>query len=199
MFSHAIVSGLALIFSLVLFSIVKLVNLFGVEFKYTSPYFMALLMVCAVAFVLVLVYLQVEWALVYVIVVVESTWGYKPFKRSSNLIKGYKLLALYLYLYYSLLIGTLVLGNARMSMYLSSSVSDGWKNWSFVLQIVLLSTLLTLLFLQFMAANTVLYMYCKAIHGELASEIAEEFAKEYVSLPFDDGKVPHLVSVAHLP
>ena len=48
-----------------------------------------------------------------------------------------------------------------------------------------------------MATNTVLYMYCKAIHGELAMEIAEEFAKEYVSLPFDDGKVPHLVSVSY--
>jgi hypothetical protein len=42
-----------------------------------------------------------------------------------------------------------------------------------------------------------MYMYCKAVHGELVGEIAEEFAREYVSLPFDDGKVPHLVSVAY--
>ncbi|MBA0648529.1 hypothetical protein Goklo_016229 [Gossypium klotzschianum] len=43
----------------------------------------------------------------------------------------------------------------------------------------------------------IFYMYSKAIHGELAGEIAEEFAREYVSLPFDDGKVPHVVSVVY--
>ncbi|KAJ0038054.1 hypothetical protein Pint_23569 [Pistacia integerrima] len=75
-------------------------------------------------------------------------------------------------------------------------ISNGWS-WAFVLQIVIASTLLMLLFLYNIAANTVLYMYCKAIHGELAMEIAEEFSKEYVSLPFDNGKVPHLVSVAY--
>ena len=48
------------------------------------------------------------------------------------------------------------------------------------------------------AVNTVLYLYCKAIHGELALEIAEEFARGYVSLPFDEGKVPHVVSVVHV-
>ncbi|KAJ0096186.1 hypothetical protein Patl1_16769 [Pistacia atlantica] len=54
-----------------------------------------------------------------------------------------------------------------------------------------------LLFLYNIAANTVLYMYCKAIHGELAMEVAKEFSKEYVSLPFDNGKVSHLVSIAY--
>jgi len=67
----------------------------------------------------------------------------------------------------------------------------GW----FVVQIVVTSTSLMLLLLYYAAANTVLYMYCKAFHGELAAEIAEEFAREYVSLPFDDGKIPHVVSV----
>lgn len=52
-----------------------------------------------------------------------------------------------------------------------------------------------LLLLHNAAANAVLYMYCKALHGELAFEIAEEFAREYVSLPFDDEKVPHGVTV----
>lgn len=77
------------------------------------------------------------------------------------------------------------------------SVYEGWKSWEFVLQIVVTSSFLTVLLLYNLAANTVLYMYCKAIHGELAFEIAEEFAREYVCFPFDDEKVPHLVTVVY--
>lgn len=76
-----------------------------------------------------------------------------------------------------------------------ASDSGAWKDWAFVVQIVLTSAVLTILMLYKAAANTVLYMYCKAVHGELALEIAEEFAWQYVSLPFDESKVPHVVSV----
>jgi hypothetical protein len=75
------------------------------------------------------------------------------------------------------------------------SDSGSWRDWAIVVQIVLTSTVMTVLMLYNAAANTVLYMYCKAVHGELASEIAEEFAWQYVSLPFDDSKVPHVGSV----
>lgn len=51
------------------------------------------------------------------------------------------------------------------------------------------------LLLYWMVAAVVVFMYCKALHGELAGEIAEEFAWEYVSLPFHDSTVPHVVSV----
>lgn len=51
----------------------------------------------------------------------------------------------------------------------------------------------TLLFLYWMVSAAVMYLYCRAVHGELAEEIAEEFACEYVFLPFD--KVPRVVSV----
>ncbi|KAJ4877973.1 Uncharacterized protein Rs2_42991 [Raphanus sativus] len=78
---------------------------------------------------------------------------------------------------------------------------DDGKLWTsaffVVVQIVVTSAVLTVLMLYYVAATTVMYMYCKAVRGELAWEIAEEFAREYVSLPFDDGKVPHLVSVAY--
>lgn len=78
---------------------------------------------------------------------------------------------------------------------LARVVSDNgsWRDWAFMVQIVLTSPVMTMLMLYNGAANTVLYMYCKVVHGELAEEIVEE----YVSLPFDDGKVPHVVSVAH--
>ncbi|KAG4207972.1 hypothetical protein ERO13_A03G102650v2 [Gossypium hirsutum] len=77
------------------------------------------------------------------------------------------------------------------------AAADKWKSWAFVIHIVSTSTLFMLIMLSYFAATTVFYMYSKAIHGELAGEIAEEFAREYVSLPFDDGKVPHVVSVVY--
>ncbi|KAI9169220.1 hypothetical protein LWI28_009063 [Acer negundo] len=171
--SQIIMTGLVFVFAIFFLLVVKLVNSVGFNlFDYSSPYFKGFALLVFVALLLVLVNLQVNWNLASVVVVVESSWGFKPLKRSTSLIKGYKLVALSFYF-------------------------DWLKNWGFVLQIVFPSTLLTLLFLQYMAANTVLYMYCKAIHGELAMEIAEEFAKEYVSLPSDDGKVPLLVSVSY--
>ncbi|TXG56567.1 hypothetical protein EZV62_017880 [Acer yangbiense] len=194
--SQIIITGLVLVFAVFFLLVVKLVNSVGlVQFDYSSPYFTGFALLVSVALLLVLVNLQVNWNLASVVVVVESSWGFKPLKRSASLIKGYKLVALSFYLYYSFFTGLIIWSHTALSMYLSNS--DWLKNWGFVLQIVFPSTLLTLLFLQYMAANTVLYMYCKAIHGELAMEIAEEFAKEYVSLPFDDGKVPHLVSVSY--
>ncbi|KAJ6891673.1 hypothetical protein NC651_025002 [Populus alba x Populus x berolinensis] len=48
-----------------------------------------------------------------------------------------------------------------------------------------------MLFLYNIAAFTVIYMDSTAVHGELVWGIAEEFAGDYVSLPFDDGKIPH--------
>ncbi|KDO83042.1 hypothetical protein CISIN_1g043525mg [Citrus sinensis] len=141
------------------------------------------------------------WALVSVIVVSEQqsptcwAWGVRPFKRSAHLIKGFQSVALSIYLYFAICAGILILSSWGLAAAFGGT--DGWKSWAFVLQIVVTSALLTLLFLYLAAANTVLYMCCKATHGELAMEIAEEFAREYVRLPFDDGKVPHLVSVVY--
>lgn len=104
-------------------------------------------------------------------------------------------MALSIYLYFAISAGVLILSSWGLAAAFGDT--DGWKSWAFVLQIVIASALLTLLFLYLAAAKTVLYMHCKAVHGELAMEIAEEFAREYVRLPFDDVKVPHLVSVLY--
>ncbi|OMO71930.1 hypothetical protein COLO4_27958 [Corchorus olitorius] len=97
-------------------------------------------------------------------------------------------------LFYGFLSG--ILGWVTSARWDDSS-ADQWKNWLFVLHIVWTSTCYLLILLSNFAATTVFYMYSKAIHGELAWEIAQEFATEYVSLPFDDGKVPHVVSVVY--
>ncbi|KAE8726300.1 hypothetical protein F3Y22_tig00007099pilonHSYRG00002 [Hibiscus syriacus] len=73
----------------------------------------------------------------------------------------------------------------------SGSAGDEWKNWGFILNIVVTTAFYMVLLLYILAAYTVFYVYSKARHGELA----EEFAGEYVCLPFDDGKVPHVASI----
>ncbi|XP_050203702.1 uncharacterized protein LOC126653807 [Mercurialis annua] len=163
----------------------------------SSPFFIGFSVIVLIVLMLVLVYLQLNWLLVSVIVVVESSWGFQPLKRSSYLIKGMRGVGLGLWLFFGALACVLMFISSVSGVTLGIGTSNRWKSCAFVLQIVVTSTLLMLLLLYNVAANTVMYMYCKAIRGELALEIAEEFAREYVSLPFDDGKVPHLVSVAY--
>ncbi|KAG2707070.1 hypothetical protein I3760_05G130800 [Carya illinoinensis] len=192
--SQVILSLFAIAFGLFLFLVTRVIKLFGIEVEYSSPYFVTLYGVVLLLLAMVFVYLQVNWTLAYVVVVVESSWGFEPLRRSASLIKGMRGVALSSLLFFGTFAGVVVWTGA-VSAVGSDGASEGWKSWGFVVQIVVTSTLLMLLLLYNAAANTVLYMYCKAIHGELAIEIAEEFAREYVSLPFDDGKVPHIVSV----
>lgn len=166
----------------------------GFQVDFSSSYFIGFCIILLVIMGAILVYLQVNWALVCVVVVVESNWGLNSLRRSANLIKRMKWIALSLSLFFGFFMSVLAWSSSFSAMDLDG---DNWRNWGYVLQIVLTSTFLLLVLLYSTAANTVLYMYCKAIHGELAIEIAEEFAREYVSLPFDDEKVPHVVSVAY--
>ncbi|XWS64218.1 hypothetical protein CRYUN_Cryun06bG0167700 [Craigia yunnanensis] len=192
--SEFIISGFLLILALVLFSLVKATQLLGFQVNFSSPYFISLCLVFIIIFSCIVVYLQVNWAFAYVVVVVESSWGLEPLKRSKNLVKGMKGVALLMLLYFGFFSGILAWVS---TVGWNEAAADKWKSWAFVIHIVLTSSLLMSLMLSYLAASTVFYMYSKAIHGELAGEIAEEFAREYVSLPFDDGKVPHLVSVVY--
>ncbi|WRX14850.1 hypothetical protein QQP08_007337 [Theobroma cacao] len=116
-------------------------------------------------------------------------WGLEPLKRSKNLVKGMKGVAFSMILFFGFVSGIFSWGSA---VRWGDADADNWRSWAFVLDIVVTSTALMMLMLYNLAASTVFYMYSKAIHGELAGEIAEEFAREYVSLPFDDGKIPHV-------
>ncbi|KAL3731658.1 hypothetical protein ACJRO7_028524 [Eucalyptus globulus] len=168
----------------------------GHEISYSSPCFLGLAAAIAVALVLVLAYLQVQWGLANVVVVAESSYGFAPLRRSAYLVKGMRGVALSLTLYFGVLSGVfLCIG----TLWTSESVIDGneWRRWYFVAKIVSISCFLTALLQLSLAATVVLYMYCKALHGELAIEITEKFAREYISLPFDDEKVPHVVYVPH--
>ncbi|KAM7269147.1 hypothetical protein ACFE04_024644 [Oxalis oulophora] len=192
--------GIFIVFSFFLFAVVKGIQFLGIHISYSSLYFVALCMPIIIVLFLVTAYLQVNWCLVSVVVVVESIWGCRPLKRSNALIKGMKNVALSSLSFFGF--SGLVLGWANMVWDPKFggviTVVGEWKNWGVIVQIVAASTLFVLLMLYSLAVNTVLYMYCKAIHGELAMEIAEEFAREYVSLPVDDdGQKPPVGSAAY--
>ncbi|XP_021910522.1 uncharacterized protein LOC110824251 isoform X3 [Carica papaya] len=184
--SGVIVSGIFLIFGLFLFLVNKGAELVGFQIIYSSPYFIGFSMVLLCALVLVLVCLQLNWCLVSVVTVVESTWGFQPLKRSTSLIKGMRKVALSLFLFFGFASGLLLWSSSVSAVNLGVADDRWWTSWAFVVHIVVTSAFLMLLMLYNIAANTVLYMHCKAIHGELAGEIAEEFAREYVHLPFED-------------
>lgn len=173
---------------------IKGIEFWGFRIEYSSPYFVGFFAVSLVFLALVLLCLQVNWALSPVIVVVESSCGLEPLRRSASLVMGMRGVALSLLLFFGISTGTLVWTTSIWKEGYHGSDS-GWKSWAFVLQTVVTTTVVMVLMLHSFAANTVLYMYCKAMNGELAGEIAEEFATEYISFPFDDGKVPRVVSV----
>lgn len=179
---------------MLLFSLIKAIELLDFEIDFHSPYSITF---DVIVLIVVVIYLQVNWSLVNIVVAVESSWGIQPLSRSGNLIKGMRRIVLSLVLVVGFLTGILVWGSwmSAVGLGLDDAV-EKWKSWGFVLNIVSTTAFHMLIMLYNLAATTVLYMYAKAIHGELAGEIAEEFAREYVSLPFDQGKVPHLVSIA---
>ncbi|CAH9096684.1 unnamed protein product [Cuscuta epithymum] len=192
--SKLILCSIVLLFGLFGFSVLKGLELLGVGVDYDSNYFYAVAILYAVVVGYVLLSLHVNWILAPVAAVVESRWGYGPLRRSSDLVKGMRGIAFSILLFFNLLIVLLV---ASCSTFLLQvGVAGGRWSWAVILQMVISSGLATVLMLQSIAAIVVLFMYCKALHGELPFEIAEEFAGDYVSLPFDEEKLPYVVYVA---
>ncbi|CAK7326141.1 unnamed protein product [Dovyalis caffra] len=197
-FVEMIFLGVLLLFVSFFFLVICGIQLLGFDANVSSPYFNVFCVILGVVFVLVLVYLQLNWVLAPVIVVAESSWGLEPLRRSNFLIKGMKGVALSMFLFFEFFSGLLVIAGLFPWGGLDiDNVDSARKIWPFVVRIVVTTALQMMLLLYNFAAFTVLYMDCKAVHGELVWEIAEEFAGDYVSLPFDDGKIPHFVSVAY--
>ncbi|GAB2280235.1 hypothetical protein Dimus_014878 [Dionaea muscipula] len=195
--SQLVVALILALFGLFGYLCMKGIELIGVQLPYNSPYFIVFVSILVVALGVVLIYVQLNWALVSVVVVLESKWGFKPLARSRYLIRGMRSSGLALAFFFGIFTVLVLCINVVSGTF--DFLSDAWKSMAFVVQIVVTSAMLTLLLLHSIAANTVLYMYCKALHGELAGEIAKEFAGEYVSLSCDDDddheKVLHVVSV----
>ncbi|GFZ18267.1 hypothetical protein Acr_27g0000060 [Actinidia rufa] len=155
------------------------VEILGFEIDYNSNYYLGFCIAVFVILVLVLVYLQVNWVLASAIVVVESKWGFEPLRRSAYLVKGMRSVSLSL----------MVLFGSVTGLVLWSYSGTTRDVGGFILLTCGESGFLSSIMLYNVASNTVLYMYCKALHGELDLEIPEEYA----SLPLDDDNLPHVV------
>ncbi|RWR91026.1 hypothetical protein CKAN_02016300 [Cinnamomum micranthum f. kanehirae] len=108
--------------------------------------------------------LQANWALAPVVVVVELSWGVEPLRRSAFLIKGFRRVAVALGLFFSLGVALML----RLSFFGREGPGLGWRRELPIAQTALASAVMMLLLLYGLAANAVLYMYCKAVKGELA-------------------------------
>ncbi|XP_014507929.1 uncharacterized protein LOC106767527 [Vigna radiata var. radiata] len=155
---------------------------------HSSPFILGFLILLPI--IVVQTYLEVNWILASVIVVVESCWGMEPLRRSAKLIKGMKGVALSCIFFYGFS-GLIMVLNL---LYLTRGHDGFTESWfAAVLKWVLIllgSYTQAIIMFSRIALITVLYIYCKANNVE----IAEEFGKEYVSLPFhDDGKVSQIV------
>ncbi|KAI3467294.1 hypothetical protein Pfo_023957 [Paulownia fortunei] len=169
--------------------------LFGFKMDYDSQYFLFFVILIAALLVGLLVYLQVGWCLTTTVVIVESDWGFAPLKRSWYLVKGMRGVAFLMILFFGILVGLLTRWYSSLVAN-AGGIIEGWSGWGVVLQMVVYACLTTILSLYTVAANTVLFIYCKALHGEWAPfQSDEEMGREYVRLPFDDGVAPFVVNV----
>ncbi|KAK3136422.1 hypothetical protein QOZ80_5BG0434040 [Eleusine coracana subsp. coracana] len=136
------------------------------------------------------------WSLAGAAAVVESTAGLNPLRRSCRLLSGARLAALFAFLVFAAGVGVTLWGFGGVATAGTYDAAAGWAGTApVVVKAVVGTALLALLMLYGMVANVVLYMHCRALHGELTGEIYNEFADMYVFLPFDDGKNRHVVSV----
>ncbi|KAI3733679.1 hypothetical protein L6452_13129 [Arctium lappa] len=184
---HLLLFCISLSFLIFVGSIVMLAQNLGFVIDHNSIHFMWFSAVVGAILLAILIYFQVNWSLAFVIAVTESKWGFDPLMRSSYLTKGMRSVSLSLLLYYGVFCALMVLVYTNSALFYL-------RSWPTVFLTTLCSYFLMMYMLMSTASNTVLYMYCKALHGELAIEIAEQFA--YINLPSDDEKVPLIVTVA---
>lgn len=183
--SNTILISIALIFVLVVVFLVQTLRSIGlIELKYDLNHFLYLCFFSLIVLVPILVWLQVNWLLAYVIAVLESKFGFEALRKSANLLKGKRWIASYAMLSEPLM-GLLVVTHSRASVMLG--VAQG----SLVAIIGVVAG--SLLMNHYLLENVALYMYCKDefFNGEKSPlEIGHKFtgASEYVSMPMADEK-----------
>ncbi|KAI3696368.1 hypothetical protein L1987_79382 [Smallanthus sonchifolius] len=180
--AYVVTLFISIIYVMLVVAVLMLVHNVGfVVIDSNSIYFTWFSITVGVVLIAIVVYVHVKWSLAFVVVVVESKWGFAPLMRSAYLVKGMRSVSLLVMLYFG------VFGGLIVWMCFVSVDS--------ILITTLASFFLMMFLLRMTAANTVLYNYCKALHGELVIEVAEGFDYEYMNLPEDDEKVPHVVGV----
>lgn len=180
-FTAFIAHVIIFLISLACFMIVGLVLMFLQKLGYVVDYNVVYVILGCVL-VVIMMFFYVNWSLAYVVVVVESKWGFLALIRSCHLIKGMRFVSLVIMLYFGGFGGLIVL------------MCSGYIG---VLVFTLGSIFIMMFWLRITAANTLLYNYCKVLHGELViTEVVEDFGCDYADLPTDVEKVPRGVNVA---
>ncbi|XP_015075279.1 uncharacterized protein LOC107019242 [Solanum pennellii] len=168
--SHTILISITLIFTLVLSRLIEL--------KYNLIFALAVV-------VPILVWLQVNWSLAYVVAVVESKQGFETLRRSAYLVKGMgvRSIVLSMMLFYGLMIGGMVIAGSMLFFIMCTSyqciISVG------ILPVLVISVVISYKTMnQYLIGNVLLYMYCNDFNGEkFPLEIGDnECSDEYRSL-----------------
>ncbi|XP_049405544.1 uncharacterized protein LOC125869031 [Solanum stenotomum] len=175
--SHTILISITLIFALVLALLSQIL-----ELKYDLNH---LIIFALIVLVPILVWLQVNWSLAYVVAVVESKQGYETLRRSAYLVKGVgvRSIVLSMVLFYGLVVGGMVVGGSMLFFIMCTS--DQWIISAVILPILVISVVISYKTMnQYLVGNAVLYMYCNDFNGEkFPLEIGDnECSDEYQSL-----------------
>ncbi|CAH1431561.1 unnamed protein product [Lactuca virosa] len=139
-----------------------------------------------------IIYFQMNWCLAFMVVVAESNWGVPALKRSWYLVKGARSVLVSLSSYFLIFFGSyFLIFCGSLVMLFSYNVPVTVDAWS-ILNMIWLTIIGSLMPMMWSVVNAVLYMHCKAFHGELALEIDEGFDHQYINLPSDDDKIHRL-------
>lgn len=186
-------AGLVVI-GLIVFGVTRGIEyLLGYETPYDSVYFRVLCVI--VLGPLVYSFLNADWVLAAVIVVVESSWGLKPLRRSAYLVKGYRLLGFRLLFSACVMPWLITVGFGSWGSFTPFG-SSVYQSTLVAVNIAFGTAILSGYLLHMLIANTIFYMKCKALQGEdkVPDEvIAQDINREYTRLPLDEEKVVDLV------
>ncbi|KAF5777108.1 hypothetical protein HanXRQr2_Chr12g0531791 [Helianthus annuus] len=87
--AHVLILVTSLNFLMFVGSVLMFMNNLGIVLTdYNSVYFMWFSAIMGAILITIVIYFYVEWSLAFVVVVVESRWGFAALMRSSYLVKG---------------------------------------------------------------------------------------------------------------
>ncbi|KAL8533737.1 hypothetical protein ACS0TY_009944 [Phlomoides rotata] len=155
-------------------------TLLGFNMNYPSIYSTVFLFLTVALTAAVEFYIVLQWCLMYPIVVMESMWGFAPLRRSSYLVNGMRRIVF-------LMMMLLRIPSLIVSIWytnLMANVNQGRTGWVLV-HMLLYAGFITMLSLYNIVADTVLFAYCKELHGETVPRIEEKSGGEYVKVPLD--------------
>jgi len=144
------------------------------------------LCIVLIIYVMGLVYMTVIWQLASVVSVLESSYGFKALKKSNDLIKGNKGVAIAIF--FMLSMSLVLIQFLFESFVVHGSPLDTWKRVGFG---VLCSLLLLTFFLFGLVIKTIFYLVCKSYHhenidkGDLSNHL-ESYQGEYEPLSGKD-------------